>query len=47
VLAGAPIDIAAGLSAVSALADATPLAVFHELVKLGDGRVLGHKVLKF
>jgi poly(3-hydroxybutyrate) depolymerase len=47
VLAGAPIDIAAGRSALSALADASPLALFHELVKLGDGRVLGHKVQKF
>src|ERR1039458_10201923 len=47
VLAGAPIDIAAGQSALSALADASPLALFHELVKLGDGRVLGQKVLKF
>jgi poly(3-hydroxybutyrate) depolymerase len=47
VLAGAPIDIAAGQSALSALADASPLAVFHELVKLGDGRVLGQKVQKF
>jgi poly(3-hydroxybutyrate) depolymerase len=47
VLAGAPIDITAGRSALSALADASPLALFHELVKLGDGRVLGHKVQKF
>jgi hypothetical protein len=47
VLAGAPIDIAAGQSALSALADASPLALFHELVTLGDGRVLGHKVKKF
>jgi poly(3-hydroxybutyrate) depolymerase len=47
VLAGAPIDIAAGQSGVSALAEASPLAVIHELVKLGDGLVLGHKVLKF
>ena len=47
VLAGAPIDIAAGQSALSALADASPLALFHELVKLGDGRALGRKVQKF
>jgi poly(3-hydroxybutyrate) depolymerase len=47
VLAGAPIDIAAGQSALSTLTDASPLAVFHELVKLGDGRVLGRNVLKF
>jgi poly(3-hydroxybutyrate) depolymerase len=47
VLAGAPIDIAAEPSALSALADASPLALFYELVKLGDGRILGHKVSKF
>jgi poly(3-hydroxybutyrate) depolymerase len=47
VLAGAPVDIAAGQSALSALADASPLALFHELVKLGDGRVIGRKVQKF
>ena len=47
VLAGAPIDIAAGQSALSALAEASPLAVFHELVKLGDGLVLGREVQKF
>jgi poly(3-hydroxybutyrate) depolymerase len=45
VLAGAPIDIAAGQSGLSALVDASPLELFQELVKLGDGRVLGHKVL--
>jgi poly(3-hydroxybutyrate) depolymerase len=45
VLAGAPIDIAAGQSGLSALVAASPLALFHELVKLGDGRVLVHKVL--
>jgi poly(3-hydroxyalkanoate) synthetase len=47
VLAGAPIDIAAGQSGLSAIVDASPLALFHELVNLGDGRVLGRKVLKF
>jgi poly(3-hydroxybutyrate) depolymerase len=47
VVAGAPIDIAAGQSALSALADASPLALFHELVKFGDGLVLGRKVQKF
>jgi poly(3-hydroxyalkanoate) synthetase len=46
-VAGAPIDIAAGRSALSALADASPLAFFHELVKLGDGLVLGRKVQRF
>ena len=47
VLAGAPIDIAAAPSGLSALVEASPLAVFRELVKLGDGRVFGHRVLKF
>jgi poly(3-hydroxybutyrate) depolymerase len=47
VLAGAPVDIAAAPSALSALAGASPLALFHELVKFGDGRVLGCKVQKF
>ena len=47
VLAGAPIDIAAAPSGLSALTDASPLALFQELVKLGDGRVLGQAVLKF
>ncbi len=47
VLVGAPVDIAAGHSGLSALVDASPLALFHELVKLGDGRVIGRKVLKF
>lgn len=46
VLAGAPIDIAAGQSSLSALVDASPLALFQELVNLGDGRVLGHEALK-
>lgn len=47
VLAGAPIDIAAAPSALSALADSSPLATFHELVRLGDGLLPGRKVLKF
>src|SRR5450830_1003975 len=47
VLAGAPVDIAAAPSGLSALTDASPLALFQELVKLGDGRVLGRAVLKF
>jgi poly(3-hydroxyalkanoate) synthetase len=47
VLAGAPVDIAAGPSAISALADSIPLGAFRELVKIGDGRVQGQKVLKF
>jgi poly(3-hydroxybutyrate) depolymerase len=47
VLVGAPVDIAAAQSGLSALVDASPLALFRELASLGDGRVLGHKVLKF
>jgi poly(3-hydroxyalkanoate) synthetase len=44
VLAGAPIDIAAGNSKLSDLARNTPMAVFKELVDLGRGRILGHRV---
>jgi poly(3-hydroxybutyrate) depolymerase len=47
VLAGAPIDIAAGKSRLSELANHTPSSVFKEFVELGDGRVLGHRMLKF
>jgi poly(3-hydroxybutyrate) depolymerase len=46
VLAGAPIDIAAGQSRVSTLAINTPTSIFRELVELGGGRVLGHHMLK-
>jgi pimeloyl-ACP methyl ester carboxylesterase len=47
VLAGAPIDITAGDSGLSALAASSPLEVFHELVSIGDGRVLGRAMLQF
>jgi poly(3-hydroxybutyrate) depolymerase len=47
VLAGAPIDIAAGRSRLSDLAKDTPGSVFNELVELGAGRVLGHHALQF
>lgn len=47
VMAGAPIDIAAGQSGLSAVAEATPLTVFRNLVSLGDGRVIGRNVAKF
>jgi poly(3-hydroxyalkanoate) synthetase len=47
VLTGAPIDIEATSSALSALAETSPLAMFRELVRLGDGCVPGRKVLKF
>jgi poly(3-hydroxybutyrate) depolymerase len=46
VLAGAPVDTMAAPSVLSALADGTPLEMFREVVRLGDGLVLGSKVLK-
>lgn len=46
VLAAAPVDIDAGTSALSNVATATPLALFHEIVRLGDGLVAGRRVLK-
>ena len=45
VLAGAPVDIGAGESFLSASAAEIPLATFEEIVRLGDGRVLGQRVL--
>jgi poly(3-hydroxyalkanoate) synthetase len=47
VLAGAPIDIQAGESMPSQLVANLPLAAFNEIVRLGDGRVLGDRVLAF
>ena len=47
VMAGAPVDIAAAQSALSAMAAATPFAMFRSLVDSGDGRVIGHDVAKF
>jgi poly(3-hydroxyalkanoate) synthetase len=47
VLAGAPVDIQAGESIPSRLAANLPLAAFTEIVRLGDGRVLGDRVLAF
>lgn len=46
VLAGAPVDIAAGELPLSRLASAVPLAVFRELVDLGGGRMLGPRLLE-
>jgi poly(3-hydroxyalkanoate) synthetase len=46
VLAGSPIDIAAGVSRLSELAAATPFTAFEELVGLGEGRMLGHHLLE-
>jgi poly(3-hydroxybutyrate) depolymerase len=47
VLAGTALDIGAGTSPLSLLADQTPPFVFRELVRLGRGLVRGRKVLKF
>ena len=44
VMAGAPIDIAAGQSELSAMAAATPLTMFQSLVDSGNGRVIGRNV---
>ena len=46
VMAGAPVDIAARQSELSAIAAATPLAMFQSLVISGDGRVIGRHVAK-
>jgi poly(3-hydroxyalkanoate) synthetase len=46
VLAGSPIDIAAGPSPLSDLAAATPFSAFEELVGLGEGRMLGRHLLE-
>lgn len=42
VLAGAPVDVSASSSRLSALARSTPLAVFRGFVVAGRGRVIGH-----
>ncbi len=47
VMVGTPIDIAARQSKLSAMAEATPLAVFRNLVSLGDGRVIGRNLARF
>src|SRR6267154_6003283 len=47
IMAGAPVDIAARQSQLSAKAEATPLTMFQSLVNLGDGRVLGRNLAKF
>jgi len=45
VLAGAPVDIAAGSSTLSSLARDAPLSAFEEIVRAGEGCVLGQQVL--
>ena len=47
IMAGAPVDIAARQSRLSATAEATPLIMFQSLVNLGNGRVIGHNIAKF
>jgi poly(3-hydroxyalkanoate) synthetase len=45
VLAGAPVDLAAADSPISAAARTVPLAVFREMVELGGGCLLGQRML--
>jgi len=45
VIAGAPIDIAAAESGLSKLATRTPIRIFAELLKVGDGRLRGQMML--
>jgi len=47
ILVAAPVDISAGSSTLSGVAEASPLAMFYEIVRLGDGLIPGRKVLKF
>ena len=47
VMAGAPVDIAAQQSGLSAVAEATPLIMFESLVNLGNGLVIGRNVAQF
>src|SRR3984893_238310 len=47
VMAGAPVDIAARQSRLSAIAEATPLIMFQSLVDFGDGRVIGRPMGRF
>jgi poly(3-hydroxyalkanoate) synthetase len=46
VLAAAPVDTKAAPSVLSTLANGTAMEIFREIVRLGDGLVLGNKVLK-
>src|SRR5262252_6310930 len=46
VLAAAPVDTKAAPSVLSTFADSTAIEVFREVVRLGDGLVIGNKVLK-
>jgi poly(3-hydroxyalkanoate) synthetase len=46
-LAGAPVDLDAAESAISRIARSTPPALFRELIALGEGRMMGHRVTQF
>jgi len=46
IMVGAPVDIAARQSRLSAKAEATPLITFQNLVNSGDGRVIGRNLAK-
>jgi poly(3-hydroxyalkanoate) synthetase len=46
VLAGAPIDIDAAASVLSLTAKNLPLGVFDEIARLGEGRVVGHRLIE-
>lgn len=45
VIAGAPLDLTAADSGLSRLANRTPMTLFAELLKVGDGRLLGQMML--
>lgn len=45
VIAGAPLDLAAGDSGLARVAAATPLSQFADLLRFGDGRLLGQLML--
>src|ERR1700737_1984067 len=47
VMAGAPVDIAAQQSGLSAIAEGTPLIMFESLVNFGDGLVIGRNIAPF
>lgn len=47
VMAGAPVDLAAQRSGLSAIAEATPLMMFQSLVNLGGGLVIGRNIAAF
>lgn len=46
VLAGVPIDVSAAASRLSELASGTPVEAFEQLVRSGDGLVLGRRALE-